>query len=110
MAKYIVLECMECKHKYIYVNGTSDGKRCDKCGSRCYFPIDGGSKSELMGRHNLLEQKEVSMRKTKIPKPTCNICGKEAPVDKDMSNGNWTVYKTKEPCECGGTFKINFDK
>ena len=50
------------------------------------------------------------MKKKKfiIPPPTCNKCGKEAPVDTEMSNKNWTVYKEKEPCECGGEFKIEF--
>lgn len=41
--------------------------------------------------------------------PTCNRCGKEAPIDEKMSTENWTVYRVKEPCECGGTFKMNFD-
>lgn len=34
----------------------------------------------------------------------CNKCGKSAPIDKEKSNENWTVYKTNEPCECGGKF------
>lgn len=51
------------------------------------------------------------MKKTKEnPIPKCNRCGKEAPIDKEKSNGNWIVYKTKEPCECGGKFEINFSK
>lgn len=51
-------------------------------------------------------------RKTKFafPPPTCNRCGKEAPIDKKMSTENWTVYRTKEPCECGGSFRMNFDE
>ena len=57
MPKYVVLECMDCKHKDIYINGTSDGKRCERCNSGMYFPVDGGNKSELMARHNLFEQK-----------------------------------------------------
>ena len=28
--------------------------------------------------------------------PVCERCGKVAP--------NWTVYRTKEPCECGGKY------
>lgn len=48
------------------------------------------------------------MKKDKmlIPIPKCNECGKEAPTDKEKSNGNWNVYKLKEPCECGGKFEI----
>lgn len=34
----------------------------------------------------------------------CNKCGKNAPINKEKSNENWTVYETKEPCECGGRF------
>ena len=36
--------------------------------------------------------------------PVCNNCGKLAPVDEKMSNANWTVYRVKDPCECGGQF------
>lgn len=50
----------------------------------------------------------MKKKKFEIPPPTCNKCGKEAPIDKKMSNENWTVYKTKEPCECGGEFNIKF--
>jgi ribosomal protein S27E len=53
VAEYIVLECLDCKHKDIYVNGTSDGKRCEQCNSEMYFPIDGGSKKELISRYNI---------------------------------------------------------
>lgn len=65
MAEYIVLECMDCKHKDIYVNGKSDGKRCENCGSGMYFPIDGGKKSDLIIKYNLLEQKI----KIRYPRP-----------------------------------------
>lgn len=34
----------------------------------------------------------------------CEKCNKEAPVDIEQSNSNWTVYKTDKPCECGGKF------
>lgn len=34
----------------------------------------------------------------------CNKCGKTAPIDKERSTENWTVYKMNEPCECGGKF------
>ena len=34
--------------------------------------------------------------------PVCEWCGKVAPVDTKLSTPNWTVYRTKEPCECGG--------
>lgn len=44
----------------------------------------------------------------KIPEPKCSKCGKVAPIDENMSNKNWKVYKTKEPCECGGVYKISF--
>ena len=37
--------------------------------------------------------------------PVCEKCGKVAPVDEKMSTPNWTVYRVKEPCECGGHFK-----
>lgn len=33
--------------------------------------------------------------------PACERCGKVAPVDEKLSTPNWTVYRTKEPCECG---------
>ena len=36
--------------------------------------------------------------------PVCERCGKVAPVDEKMSTPNWTVYRTKEPCECGGKY------
>jgi lysyl-tRNA synthetase class I len=36
--------------------------------------------------------------------PICDKCGKTAPVDKEMSTKEWVVYRTKEPCECGGKF------
>lgn len=38
----------------------------------------------------------------------CNKCGKSAPIDEEKSNENWIVYKTKEPCECGGKFVPKF--
>lgn len=34
----------------------------------------------------------------------CERCGKVAPVDEKLSTPNWTVYRTKEPCECGGKY------
>ena len=34
----------------------------------------------------------------------CNKCGKVAPIDEERSNDRFIVYKTKEPCECGGKF------
>lgn len=36
--------------------------------------------------------------------PVCNKCGKLAPIDEERSSDNWVVYRTKEPCECGGRF------
>ena len=36
--------------------------------------------------------------------PVCERCGKVAPVDEKLSNPNWTGYRTKEPCECGGKY------
>ena len=36
--------------------------------------------------------------------PVCERCGKVAPVDEKLSTQNWTVYRTKEPCECGGKY------
>lgn len=40
--------------------------------------------------------------------PVCEKCGKPAPIDEKMSTPNWTVYRVKEPCECGGEFKPKF--
>lgn len=40
--------------------------------------------------------------------PVCTECGKQAPIDAKMSNSNWMVYKTKEPCSCGGAYKSRF--
>lgn len=49
------------------------------------------------------------MKKSKINlQVKCNKCGKSAPLDKEKSNSNWMVYKTKEPCECGGKFEFSF--
>ncbi len=50
------------------------------------------------------------MSKNIIPNPTCNKCGKEAPRDKEKSNKNWAVFRTKEPCSCGGRFGIDLSK
>ena len=36
--------------------------------------------------------------------PVCKRCGKVAPVDEKLSPPNWTGYRTKEPCECGGKY------
>ena len=36
--------------------------------------------------------------------PVCERCGKVATVDEKLSTPNWTVYRTKEPCECGGKY------
>jgi len=49
-------------------------------------------------------------RNIEIPKPTCNKCGKLAPIDTTLSTENWVIYKIKEPCECGGKFCIKFDE
>lgn len=37
--------------------------------------------------------------------PICEKCGKIAPIDAEKSTANWTVYKIKEHCECGGEYK-----
>ena len=37
--------------------------------------------------------------------PVCDKCGKEAPIDHEMSTAQWKVYRVKEPWECGGCFK-----
>lgn len=47
MPKYVVLECMDCKYKDIYINETSDGKRCERCNSGMYIPVDSGSKADM---------------------------------------------------------------
>lgn len=40
--------------------------------------------------------------------PICDKCGRIAPIDQDMSTTQLTVYRVKEPCECGGHFKLKF--
>ncbi len=40
--------------------------------------------------------------------PTCEKCGKVAPINKKMSTPNWVVYETGKPCKCGGKFKAKF--
>lgn len=40
----------------------------------------------------------------------CNKCGKQAPIDSQKSNDNWTFYNTKDPCSCGGKFVTCFAK
>lgn len=40
--------------------------------------------------------------------PVCVKCGKPAPVDTELSTENWTVFKEKEPCQCGGEYKPQF--
>ncbi len=52
----------------------------------------------------------MKKKKFEIPPPTCNKCGKEAPIDEKSSNENWKAYNVKEPCECGGIFKIKFEQ
>lgn len=49
-------------------------------------------------------------KKYAFPEPTCDRCGKVAPIDEKMSTENWTVYRVDKPCKCGGKFKMNFDK
>ena len=50
------------------------------------------------------------MKQKKMPDmtPICDKCGKVAPIDEEMSTEQWTVYRLKEPCECGGEFKPRF--
>lgn len=38
----------------------------------------------------------------------CGKCGKAPKIDIEKSTENWTVYKTVEPCECGGKFEMCF--
>lgn len=40
----------------------------------------------------------------------CTKCGDVAPIDKEKSTENWTVYDTSKPCEkCGATdYTVNF--
>ena len=40
--------------------------------------------------------------------PVCDKCGKAAPIDLNMSTERWTAYRVKEPCECGGRFRLKF--
>ncbi|WP_165442891.1 hypothetical protein [Senegalia massiliensis] len=51
MVTHVVLECLDCKYKNIYIKRTSDGKRCEQCDSRMFFPIDEGVKSEMEFKH-----------------------------------------------------------
>lgn len=53
MVEYVVLECKDCKRKGLYINGRSDGKSCEVCGSGMYFPIDTGSKADMKFKYNL---------------------------------------------------------
>lgn len=48
------------------------------------------------------------MKKSIDMTPVCDKCGKEAPIDHEMSTAQWKVYRVKEPCECGGCFKPKF--
>lgn len=36
--------------------------------------------------------------------PVCEKCGAIAQIDTKMSSKNWTVYREKEPCACGGKY------
>ena len=36
--------------------------------------------------------------------PVCEKCGAIAPIDAEMSTKNWTVYRVKVPCVCGGKY------
>lgn len=47
------------------------------------------------------------MKKEPI-KIICNKCGNEMPIDKEMSNENWKVYKNE--CPCGGSGRFDFSK
>lgn len=53
MKEYLVLECKECGHKGLYLNGNSDGMMCAKCGSGRYIPIDSGGKKQMLKKHNI---------------------------------------------------------
>lgn len=45
-----------------------------------------------------MKKKDIDMT------PICEKCGKIAPIDNEMSTDNWTVYKVKDLCICGGRF------
>lgn len=51
--------------------------------------------------------KKKSETKTMV---ICDNCGKCAPIDKERSTENWTVYTTSSPCECGGHWIPSFLK
>ena len=40
-------------------------------------------------------------------KQICNKCGKEAEIDKEKSNKNWTVYQLN--CKCGGYCELKYE-
>ena len=60
---------------------------------------------------NALKKAEDNLtgKRVKVPvvesEEICEKCGKIAPIDAEKSTANWTVYKIKEPCECGGEYK-----
>ena len=37
----------------------------------------------------------------------CDKCGAKLEPSESLSNENWQVYNVKEPCKCGGSFKMN---
>jgi len=51
--KYVVLKCLDCNYIGIHINGMSDGKKCAQCNSGMYFPIDVGSKEEMISKYNI---------------------------------------------------------
>ena len=54
-----------------------------------------------------VKEERVNMKKNLTT--VCNKCGKEAPINNEMSNKNWIVYDTSKPCECGGQWKIKLN-
>ena len=54
-----------------------------------------------------VKEERVNMKKNLTT--VCNKCGKEAPINNEMSNKNWIVYDTSKPCDCGGQWKIKLN-
>lgn len=70
--EYIVLKCLDCGHKGIHISGKSDGKKCELCNSGMYFPINGGSKKEMISKYNI---KTPGQNKTHFNSKCCNSGG-----------------------------------
>ena len=39
----------------------------------------------------------------------CSKCGKVAPINYDKSTAKFIIYKTDEPCKCGGKWETRYE-